>query len=158
MTLSVSFHQALKNAAILCSKFEKCSSEIKANLKESGLTEDEIARALEYLRNEKFIDDQRYASHFVSDKFRLNKWGKVKIAFMLRQKQIDEQLIENSLSAIPEEDYKKTLREILHGKARSVKGSGLYERKGKLAQFAQSRGFESDIAFRLAGEILGEKG
>lgn len=150
----VSFRQALKNAAAICSKSEKCSADLIAVFRKSGLTNEDIVRAIDYLKKEKFIDDKRYADHFVNDKFRLNKWGKVKIAYMLRQKHIEEQLIENSLAGLPEEDYVETLRELLRSKARSVKGISTRERKGKLAVFAQGRGFESDLAYRVAGEII----
>ncbi len=154
MTDPESFRQALKNAAILCSKAEKCSADLISGFKKSGMNEDEIGAAIDYLKNEKFIDDKRYAVHFVSDKFRLNKWGRVKIAYMLRQKHIDEKLIEDSLTYIADEDYERTLRELLIGKAKSIKGSSSFERKGRLVNFAQSRGFESDIAYRVAGEII----
>jgi regulatory protein len=154
MSDPVTYHHAVKNAAVLCSKSEKCSADLIAGFKKAGLTEDQIKSALEYLIKEKFIDNQRYADNFVNDKFRLNKWGRIKIAYMLRQKHIDEQLIENSLAGIEEEDYEETLRELLRNKAKSIKGAGNHERKGKLAVFAQGRGFESDIAFRIAGEII----
>jgi hypothetical protein len=36
-----------------------------------------------------------------------------------------------------------------------VKGASDYERKGKLAVFAQSHGFEQDLAFKIAGELIG---
>jgi regulatory protein len=154
MTDPLSYQQALKNAAVLCSKSEKCSSDLIAGFRKSGMSEEEIVSAIEYLTKEKFIDDQRYAFNFVNDKFRLNKWGKIKIVYMLRLKHIDEHLIENSLDSIQEEDYERTLRELLRGKAKSVKGVSNHERKGKLAVFAQGRGFESDIAYRIAGEII----
>jgi regulatory protein len=149
-----SFRQALKNAAVLCSKSEKCSADLIAGFRKSGMTDEEIVTAIEYLKKEKFIDDKRYADHFVNDKFKLNKWGRVKIAYMLRQKHLDEQLIEDSLATISEEDYEGTLRELLKNKARSVKGFSIHERMGKLAVFAYGRGFESDLAYRVAGEII----
>ena len=154
MTDPVSFRQALKNAAVLCSKSEKCSADLIPGFRKSGLTNEEITTAIGYLKEEKFIDDKRYADHFVNDKFRLNKWGRVKIAYMLRQKHIDEHIIEDSLATIPEEDYEGTLRELLMSKAKSVKGVSTHERKGKLAVFAQGRGFESNLAYCVAGEII----
>lgn len=154
MADNLSYKQAIKNAAVLCSKSEKCSADLIAGFKKSGMTEEQIRTAIEYLQKEKFIDDQRYTVNFVNDRFRLNKWGKVKIAYMLRQKHIDEQLIENSLENIQKEEYEETLRELLMVKVKSVKGISNQERVKKLAHFAQSRGFESDLAFRVAGEVI----
>lgn len=154
MAATLSYQQALKSAAVVCSKSEKCSSDMMISLRQWGLSDEEITTGIEFLIQENFIDDERYALHFVHDKFRLNKWGKVKIAYMLRQKQIAQHLIEKSLDSIANEDYEKTIRELLIAKVKSIKGTSVHERKGKLAVFAQGRGFESEIAYRIAGEII----
>ena len=41
-----------------------------------------------YLELEKYLDNLRFAISFVHDKFRFNKWGKIKLAYALRQKQV----------------------------------------------------------------------
>lgn len=150
----ISYQQALKNAGVLCSKAEKCSFDIRTTLRRWGLSEEEINNGINFLIKEKFIDEQRYALNFVHDKFRFNKWGKVKIAYMLRQKRIPENLIEESLSSISDEDYEKAIRDLLLSKVRNLKATSTHERKGKLAVFAQGHGFEGDIAYRIAGEIV----
>jgi len=150
----LSYQQILKNAAVVCSKSDKCSSDMIGSLRQRGLSDEEITAGIDFLINEKFIDDKRYTLHFVHDKFKFNKWGKVKIAYMLRQKHIAQHLIEKSLDSIADEDYEKTICELLKAKVKSVKGANDHERKGKLAVFAQGRGFESDIAYRIAGEII----
>lgn len=157
MGATSSYQQILKNAAVVCSKTDKCSSDIITSLRQSGLSDEEITAGIDFLIKEKFIDDQRYTLHFVHDKFKFNKWGKVKIAYMLRHKRIPENLIAEALDSITDEDYVKTIRELLKAKVKSVKGSSEHERKGKLAVFAQGRGFESDIAYRIASEIISSK-
>jgi len=118
---TLTYKQALKNASVICSKSEKCSSEIIASFRQWGLTEEEISTGIDYLKKEIFIDDQRYAANFVHDKFRFNKWGKIKIAYMLRQKRIAESLIADALENIPEEDYEATIRELLRSKVKSIR-------------------------------------
>lgn len=154
MAGTISNQQAVKNASVLCSKSEKCSYDIIALFKKWDLSEEEITKGLDYLIKEKFIDDARFSQNFVHDKFRLNKWGKVKIAYMLRMRRIPESIIAESLSSMPDEDYEQTIRDLLRSKLKSVKGATKHEIKGKLAAFAQGRGFESEIAWRMAGEII----
>jgi len=156
MAIKITYQQALKSAAVICGKSEKCSSEMIDTLRQWGLSDDEVKTGMNFLVQEKFIDDQRYAIHFVHDKFKLNKWGKVKIAYILRQKHIAEPLIRNSLDEIADVDYEITIRKLLQSKIRSIKAVNGHERKGKLVVFAQSRGFESDIAYRIAGEIISD--
>jgi regulatory protein len=157
MAGTLSYQQVLKNAAVVCSKSEKCTSEMTASLRQWGLSDEEITTGIDFLVTEKFINDQRYALNYVHDKFRFNKWGKVKIAYMLRQKRIAEHLISESLEAISDVDYEKTIVELLKAKAKSIKAVSEYEIKGKLAVFAQSRGFDSDISYRIANEIIADQ-
>jgi len=140
------YQHALKLAAGMCSKSDKCKADIIATFRDWELSEEEIDEGISYLIKEKFIDDQRYATHFVHDKFRLNKWGKIKIAYMLRMKRLEEDVIREALNSIPAEDYEQTIRNILTVKNKSVKGSGSREGKAKLISFAQSRGFAIELA------------
>ena len=45
-----------------------------------GNRDNDIARIIEMLKKENFINEERYAIGFVKDKFNYNKWGKIKIA------------------------------------------------------------------------------
>ncbi len=148
------YRQALSKVMDLCSKSEKCRSEVAMKLRGWELTGEEIDKAIGLLIREKYIDDRRYAASFVRDKFRFNKWGRVKIAYMLRQKGVDGAAIAEALEEIGEEAYRATLLSLLESKMRSVKGKNSYERKAKLAAFAQSHGFESDLAFQTANRLL----
>jgi regulatory protein len=151
---NVKYRQALTRAMSFCSESERCRSDVVAKLRLWDLPEEEIEKVLEYLIKEKFLDEERFVRFYVNDKLQFNKWGKVKMSFMLRQKLIPETIIRDVLSLIEDELYNKTLRDLLIQKARSLKGASDYERKGKLAVFAQSHGFESELAFRIAGEII----
>src|ERR1035437_7695009 len=149
----INYRQALTKAMAMCSQSERCRFDIVAKLRQWELSEEEIAEAIDYLVKEHFLDEERFVRFYVNDKLRFNKWGKVKLTYMLRQKQIPENIIRESLDQINNDLYLKTLRNLLVSKVKSIKGSSGYERKGKLAVFAQSHGFEAELAFRMAGEI-----
>ena len=145
----VTYQEALKKASELCSRSEKCSYEIEQKCHEWQLTAEETTRVTNYLIQEKFIDHQRYASSYVNDKFRFNQWGKIKLAYALRMKHIEEKHISEALSGLSEENYHKVLLGLLTAKARTIKDKDSYTRRGKLLAFAQSRGFENDEAIRI---------
>src|ERR1035437_2448689 len=147
----INYRQALTKAMAMCSQSERCRFDIVAKLRQWELSEEEIAEAIDYLVKERFLDEERFVRFYVNDKLRFNKWGKIKLSFMLRQKQIPEPIIREELSQISDDLYLKTLRSLLISKVKSVKGATDYERKGKLAVFAQSHGFEAELAFRIAG-------
>lgn len=153
----LNYRQALTKVMAMCSQSERCRFDIVAKLRQWELSEDEIAEAIDYLVKEHFLDEERFVRFYVNDKLRFNKWGKVKLSFMLRQKQIPENIIRESLDQINDDLYMKTLRNLLVSKVKSIKGASDYERKGKLAVFAQSHGFEAELAFRIAGELIGSE-
>jgi len=153
MTTSLPYKEALDRATELCVRSEKCSSDIALKCREWQLSREEIGQLIAWLVQEKFIDHLRYATSFVNDKFRFNKWGKVKLAYALRQKQIEEPFIREALSRLPEDAYRKVLLDLLSAKAKSVKEKDAYTRRNKLVSFAMSHGFETDIAMDIIGSL-----
>ena len=155
MEASISYRQALTKAMALCGQSERCRFDIVTKLRQWELSEEEIATAIDYLIKEHFLDEERFVRFYVNDKLQFNKWGKVKLKFMLRQKQIPEPIIREALEQIDDDHYRSILKSLLKTKAKSVKGDSGYERRGKLAVFAQGHGFEAELAYRMAGELIG---
>ena len=144
--------EVLYKLAAKCSVSEQCLSDIENKLSKYDLPEEEKTRILRHLVEEKYVDDGRYAEAFVRDKYRFNKWGRIKIAQGLRMKGIDRETINTAMEAIDEQEYLNILRDLIKSKRRSTKGKNSYEINGKLIRFASSRGFE----FGAIRECLGE--
>ena len=140
---------ALQRAAALCSRQEQCSSHIREKLKSWKVSEADAEQIITLLQKEKFLDDSRYATFFVRDKFRFNSWGKIKLTVMLRQKKIPKAIIEKALSQIEPESYYQTCKRLISVKSSTLKESNQFKRKGKLFRFAAQRGFESDLIHRI---------
>lgn len=134
--------EILYKLAAKCSVSEQCLSDIEAKLSRYDLTEEERTRILRHLVEEKYVDDRRYAEAYVKDKYRFNKWGRIKIAQGLRMKGIDYETIKSAMEAIDEEEYQEILRDLIKAKRRSTRGASEYEINGKLIRFATGRGFE----------------
>lgn len=134
--------EILYKLAAKCSVSEQCLSDIEAKLSRYDLTEEERTHILRHLVEEKYVDDRRYAEAYVKDKYRFNKWGRIKIAQSLRMKGIDTETIKSAMGAIDEEEYMDILRDLIKAKRRSTRGSSEYEINGKLIRFATGRGFE----------------
>ncbi len=146
--------EALQYAMNLCSAQERCRSEISEKLASRKVTSDDIDKILAVLIAENFIDESRYARTFAGDKFRLNKWGKVKIRYMLQHKNIPGEIIESALQDIGDENYSTILREELSKKRKTIKGSNAFDIRGKLFRFAQQRGFETGLIYKILDEIF----
>ena len=138
----MSYDEILYKLAAKCSVSEQCMSDIEAKLSRYDLTEEERTRILRHLVEEKYIDDRRYAEAFVRDKYRFNKWGRIKIAQGLRMKGIDSETISTAMKAIDEAEYLDILSDLIKAKRKSTRGKNDYEINGKLVRFATGRGFE----------------
>lgn len=134
--------EILYKLAARCSTSEQCLSDVEAKLKRYDLSEEERTRILQHLVEEKYIDDKRYAEAFVRDKYRFNKWGRIKIAQGLRMKGIDNGTVNKAMELIDETEYLHILRELIKAKRKSIRGKSDYEVNGKLIRFAIGRGFE----------------
>lgn len=141
----------LHRMAAYCSGAERCEQDVRKKIQ--VLAPDEQDRIVERLRKEGFISDERYAESFVKDKFRFNRWGRIKIAYELRQKGFSSALIERGLQAIDEEKYLLALQTILKDKKRSMKSGDSRADYAKLFRFAASRGFESNLISRALKEL-----
>jgi regulatory protein len=149
----IDFKTALLKAASLCSRQEQCTSRIRRKLKEWNVEEVDAENIIRKLQKEKYIDEQRFATFFANDKFRFNGWGKVRIAFLLRQEEIGDQVIRDALDQIDDESYFQACLDILSGKSASLKESNQLARKAKLFRFAVGRGFESDLIHRALNQL-----
>jgi len=147
------FKTALNKAMALCAGREYCSDDIRSKLGSWGISSDDAGKILETLVKEKFLDDRRYAEAFVKDKYRQNKWGRIKITSMLRMKNIPGDIIDSALKAIDEDEYRQTVREIVMSHRSSIKAKNKYDLKGKLMRFGLSKGFESNLLYDLMDDI-----
>ena len=154
---NVNYRQALTKAMAMCSQSERCRFDVVAKLRLWELSEEEVSKVIDYLIKERFLNEARYVDFYINDKLRFNKWGKIKLTYMLRQKQIPEELIRAALGRIDDDFYVKILLDLLKTKIKSLKSTTVYERSSKLAVFAQSHGFETELAFHLARQIIGNE-
>ena len=142
----------LCKAQSYCVAVERCVSEVCARLEKWGADTELSETIIGQLKEDKFIDEKRYAVAFVRDKYRFNQWGRIKIAQALRLKSLSDADIQQGLEAIDEEEYRKILQALLVQKKKSVKASSDYERNGKLIRFALGRGFEMNFIMQYVNQ------
>ncbi|NJK98551.1 MAG: RecX family transcriptional regulator [Bacteroidales bacterium] len=115
--------EALNITYKLCSKKEYSSGEIAAKLREWEFPDEKVQEIIQVLIREKFIDDHRYARAFVNDKLKFSRWGKIKIAYMLRQKGVVDDIVREALGEIEDSLYSEILLTELQKKAKKYKSS-----------------------------------
>ncbi|MBQ6101544.1 MAG: RecX family transcriptional regulator [Bacteroidales bacterium] len=145
--------QVLDKMAKYCAYQERCVKDVKDKLKTYDIAEKEKNIILEYLLDNRFVNDERFAKSFVRGKVNQSGWGVNKIRFHLIQKGIDKDIIEEALGQTDEETYRQRLIEILKAKAKTVKAASDYEKKRKLAAYAIQKGFEGSLIWEVLKEF-----
>ncbi len=146
--------QAYSKMARLCSRSEQCSTDIRKKIIAFELVSEVVDEIIEKLKAEKYLNDERYIKAYVADKFRINKWGRVKIRHNLRMKGLSEAMIQNELDEMDEEKYKAVLIKTMKAKAKTVKKKNRFEKMGQIIRFAQTRGFEPELIHRYMNSVL----
>jgi len=136
----------------LCGKQEKCKSEIREKLKKWELSDEKVEEIISLLEKEKFIDEVRYTEFFIKDKLKFYKWGKIKLKYYLKIKQIPNDIIRKGLDNIDETEYFNILKSEIEKKLKSMNSKN--QSKDKLVRYAQSKGFELDLIFSVINKNL----
>jgi len=132
----------------LCSRGERCSSDILRKVIACGIPEPESV--VEQLVKEGYIDDVRYARAFARDKSSLQGWGKVKIRVDLQRKSIDELAITAALSEIDSAAAEKKLKKLALAKLGQLcNESDPNVRKAKFMRYLMGRGYTYDEIVKI---------
>lgn len=146
--------QAYNKMAQLCSRSEQCSADIRKKIMAYEIVEEIVDEIIDKLIEEKFIDDERYVRAYVKDKFKFNKWGKIKMRHYLRAKGLSDSLIQKGLDIIDDEKYKMLLIKTMKAKAKTLKKKSRFEKMGQVIRYAQNRGFEPELIHRYMDEVI----
>jgi regulatory protein len=151
---SLTPEQALQKARHYCAYQERCHSEVKEKLYGFGLHKKDVEAALSTLIEENYLNEERFAIQFAGGRFRMKQWGKVKIRYELKQKQVGDYCIKKALAAISEDDYTQTLEKLAAAKWETIKeAENVFIRRRKLQEYLLQKGYETDLVTGLAREF-----
>ena len=150
-TKNIGTEKAFEKAKYYCAYQERSHAEVKKKLYGFGLYKDEVELLMSKLIDENYLNEERFALAFAGGRFRIKQWGKTRIRFELKQRQVSDYNIKKALAAIPEEDYEKVLQKLAEEKLTTLKTEqNIFTIKSKLQNYLVSKGYE----FNLIAEIL----
>ncbi len=145
--------QSRAKAMKYCAYQERTQQEVRDKLYSYGLYPDAVEEVLTDLISEDFVNEERYAQSFARGKFRQNRWGRIKISRSLQQKQLSRYCVEKGLQEIDPEAYEETLLKLMSDKWATLAQEDSYARKHKTVRYVLGKGYEADLAWRVAGEL-----
>jgi regulatory protein len=134
--------QARQKLRHYCRYQERCHAEVKEKLWQLGVKKAEHDEIIASLIEDDYLNEERFALQFAGGKFRQKQWGRVKIKYELKQKQVSEYCIKKALQQIDEEGYIETLTELATKRYASLKNEQWLLRKKKTIDYLLLKGFE----------------
>tara|TARA_B100000497_G_scaffold30938_1_gene36234 strand:- start:590 stop:1051 length:462 start_codon:yes stop_codon:yes gene_type:complete len=131
-----------------CSYQERCQSEVKVRLMKMGLPESSFNEIISMLISEGYLSEERYSRSFSRGKFKIKKWGRLKIKRSLIAKGISNRCIEIGISEIDENDYSETLSDLIF----RYNARDSSKNKYQLVRYFYNKGFERDLIFQILQE------
>lgn len=149
MTKRLSVQEARRNIYRYCAYQERAHSEVRDKLYSYGLYKDEVEDLLTHLITEGFLNEERFAKAFAGGKFRMMKWGRLKITNELEARGLTANCIKSGLREINEEEYFNTLSGIITKRAGQSDEKDPFVKRDKVARFAIQKGFEPELVWRI---------
>ena len=138
-------HTAREKIKAYCAYQERCHMEVSMKLKSWGLIQEAIDLLIIELIQFNFLNEERYARSFARGKFRIKKWGKLKIRMALKKRNVYFKCIDLAMLEIDDKTYLITLKKLLQKKNDLLKETNSYKRKMKLIRYLVNRGYEYDL-------------
>src|SRR5260221_5452915 len=138
--------QALQKLKHYCGYQERSHSEVKEKLYSLGIWKKDQDEIISTLIEENYLNEDRFAIAFAGGKFRMKQWGRVKIKYELKQKQVSEYSIKKALKEIDEDAYLETLQKLYQDKRDSLKGEkNLFIKMAKTRAYLLQKGYEGEL-------------
>jgi regulatory protein len=145
---------ALQKLQRYCAYQDRCHQEVRSKLLELGVYGDTLEEVMAELITERFLDEERFAKSYARGKFRVKKWGRIRIQQELKMRKISAYCIKKGMAEIDEAAYRATLQELISEK---ITHYGLrhdiFVARQKAAQYALGRGYESSLVWDILHEI-----
>ncbi len=148
----LSKQEALFKLQHYCAYQDRCHQEVRSKLLELGIYGNDLEEIMTDLVLENFLNEERFARSYVRGKFRIKKWGRVKINQSLEQKAVSKYCIQRGLEEIEEEDYLQTLTDLANKKLKSY-GTNIFETRQKTGLYLIRKGYESTLVWQLMKQL-----
>jgi len=147
--------EALTKIFRYCAYQERSHREVKTKLFEYGLSSAKVDEIISYLITEGFLNEERYAKVFAGGKFRMMKWGKLKIQKELESSGVSARNIARGIAEISPSEYSQTLLGLVKKKSNQVEDDNIYKKKNKVARFVMGKGYEPELVWEVVNDLIG---
>lgn len=144
-----------KTAYSYLSYKQRSRKEVEKKLKQKKVSDDTIAKVIELLEKQKYLDDKTYAKNYLEDKLNSKPIGKRLAKLKLCEKGIDKATVDKTIDDNYSEEKEFELAgQLLLKYAVKVKYKDETGKKNKCYRYLISRGFDFEIVSRVLNEYF----
>jgi regulatory protein len=149
-----SFLEAKAKLEAFCAYQERCQFEVENKLITWNFPEEQRNQLIAHLITNRFLDEERFASAYVSGKFRIKRWGRIKINQHLKQKQISSYSIQKAMKEIDPSEYYETIYKLAKRKwSERKKEEDLWSFQAKVSRYLAAKGYESELIYQVIQSV-----
>jgi regulatory protein len=127
--------------------------EIIQKLYSFGLYKADVETVVAWLIEENYLNEERFAIQFAGGKFRIKKWGRIKIMQALKQRRISTYNINKAMNELDEAAYLKTLQSLAAKKWSTLKTGTPAIRKMKTMTYMLQKGYERPLIIQSLNKL-----
>ena len=150
----ISKAEALAKLQKYCAYQDRCHQEVRTKLLELGIYGDDLEEIIYDLISENFLNEERFARSYARGKFRMRRWGRNRILRELKFRKISDYCIRKAMTEIEEEEYLKTLEQVLRKRLALSKEKDIFKRNSKLAKYAIGKGYEPTLVWEMVKKFI----
>jgi regulatory protein len=134
-----------------CQYQDRCHLEVKEKLYSFGLKKNLVEELLAKMIEENSVNEEKFAIAYARGKFRMKKWGKIKIKNELKLRQVGSFYIDTALDGIDSEEYMQTFQKLAAKRIGSLKmEKNILVRKRKLQDYLLRKGYERALIQKIS--------
>ncbi|WP_372945069.1 regulatory protein RecX [Muriicola sp.] len=137
-----------------CTYQDRCHQEVLRKLREMRMIPEAIDKIMGHLIAHGFLNEERFARSFVRGKFRIKKWGRVRITQELKNRDISPYIIRMAFEELDDREYSDTLRDLARKRLSQLEGIDPRLQKKKLYDYLLYRGWESSRIYDQLDELF----
>lgn len=154
----ITTEQAYMKLKHYCAYQDRCHQEVKDKAYGLGLRKRDVEELTSRLIEENLLNESRFATGYARGKFRMKRWGRVKIIRGLKQRRVSDYCIREAIEEIPDQDYNRVLRKLARDKWSKITSPGvnLFTKMAKTRNYLLQKGFESSLVGEVIRDLSGK--
>ena len=149
----LSINEVINKLEYYCSYQDRCHKEVEQKIRNLTLIPELKEKVIVHLIENKYIDEERFATSFTRGKHNYKGWGKIRIVQELKFREVSKRNIDLALLELPNEIYLENFHALSEKNWDSIKERKGQKKNKKFFDFLLRKGYETSLIFEKLKEL-----